>query len=128
MKTFLILMMVLLIGCTTISPNGTVMRDATGNAWASLLLPGAGQFYNKENGKGLLYLGLATTSYISWMNSEKTVVNWPYITTYRDNTWLYCLGAISVLSAIDAFHSSQRYNLELSLSPDKVRIEVNHKF
>ena len=71
MKTFLILMMVLLIGCTTISPDGTVMRDATGNAWASLLLPGAGQFYNKENGKGLLYLGLATTSYISWMNSEK---------------------------------------------------------
>jgi hypothetical protein len=98
----------------------------------SFLLSGAGQFYNGENRKGLLHLGIAVVSagvtvagMSSCFDTEYTVWDtWSgqYVTRYYDeDCTMYGIGLVGLLvgkawSMVDAYGSANRINLARGFS------------
>ena len=97
-----------LAGCTTTLPDGTVVRDPTGNALLSLfVLPGVGQFCNEQPGKGTLMLVGHLACFVTAVSEEDPDKALPF--------WILDLG-ICIWSGIDAYNVSKQYNARLGAS------------
>ena len=104
-----------LAGCSTTDYEGRTMRNPEGNALASFLLPGTGQFCNKEYGAGIAHLSLAFLFAKMYINSgERHYVSTGPFTTISwmeyDEKFLFITLGMSAFSAITAYQASQQYN------------------
>ena len=61
-------MLVASLGCVTVGRDGQLERSAAGNAVASLLIPGLGQFMNGQPGKGALMMAINIGNNVLWAN------------------------------------------------------------
>jgi hypothetical protein len=77
------------------------MRDPTGNAFWSLVIPGVGQFMNDDWGKGVLMMSLNV------LNNARLS---PDSTTEELNSWVLVGAAIGVWSAVDAYQVASELN------------------
>ncbi len=99
-RLLLIPVLAALAGCTTIGAGGRPMRDPTGRALWSLLLPGAGQIANRDYLKGALMI--AGTLIVHSGNPENREEEAGQVTVSL---------AIHAWSATDAYHVAQRLNI-----------------
>jgi len=117
MKRYFLALVVLtfLAGCSTTDYEGRTMRNPEGNALASFLLPGTGQFCNKEYGAGIAHLSLTFLFAKMYIDSgERHYVSTGPFTTISwmeyDEKFLFITLGISAFSAITAYQASQQYN------------------
>jgi hypothetical protein len=89
-------------GCVTLGPDGRLMRDPTGNAVCSLIIPGVGQFMNQDWGKGALMMALNVLN-----NSRAATVE----TDAEIRSWVTIGAAISIWSAVDAHQMAVQLNV-----------------
>lgn len=139
MKTLILVLLLLfgMAGCTTITPEGKVLRSPGGNALASLFFPGSGQWCNGEVGRGWAYFAPAMAMNIAYLASAEhhqvieyigghpsRIVNW---TTYNE-TYLYIGLGIGLISAIDAYNSSKKFNLGIVSTGDGMTAALTWRF
>lgn len=99
-----------LAGCTTVGAGGQMQRDATGRAIWSFLIPGVGQFMNREVGKGALMMGINVANNV-YLQSSETREEF-----HQRRPTAVTIGlAVGVWSAADAHGVAQRLNMEQPL-------------
>ena len=98
-------------------------RDPTVAGLFSWFLPGAGQFYNRQPGKGVVFLGAYIASFVLMANHAESATLDDPISPAGFGLML----VTSVVSIVDASSSARKINRDYGLSL-KMNINPNQKF
>jgi len=122
-----------------INTTAKIYREPAVSTVLSFLIPGLGQFYNGQSGKGtghlLWYLGSYTLMYVSILNMYEKDYYGEYVLKENTNSWTMIAVASSfsglacwIASMVDANHSSKAINRQLGLASFQLGERTNLSF
>ncbi len=122
-----------------INTTAKTYREPALSTTLSFLIPGLGQFYNGQTGKGigclLFYLGSYTIMFTSIVNINKDDSYGNYSKKIDKNTWRitavvsnFCGVCCWVASMVDANHSSKAINKQLGFASIQLGERTNLSF